>query len=121
MKVSEELKTRLSQDIETDFSEQQSLKQAVLNEYQEDIQHEIFQMAVSEGFPSEMNVEDLDYEIEVIPQGSIEAVTERYIAFLEETSTNIESDIMNTELRQFQNNMKFMLFWFTLKGNGVFP
>lgn len=23
--------------------------------------------------------------------------------------------------QQFQNNMKFMLFWFTLKGNGVFP
>lgn len=106
MKVSEELKTRLIQNIEADFSEQQSLKQAVWNEYQDDIQHEVFQMAVSEGYPSEMNVEDLDYEIEVIPQGSIEAVTEHYIAFLEETSTNIESDITNTELRhnEFVNN-----------------
>lgn len=96
MAISQKLKDRLLKNIESDFLEQQSLKQAVLNEYQDDIQHEVFQMAVNEGFPSEMNVEDLDYEIEVIPQGSIEAVTERYIAFLEETSTNIESDIMNS-------------------------
>lgn len=100
MAVSKQLKYQLLKDVEADFSEQQSLKKAIFDDYQKDIEREVYQMAISEGFPSEMNIEDLNYDIEITPQESVEGVTERYLAFLEETSTDVEQDITNTNLRQ---------------------
>lgn len=95
MALSQETKEDISQEVEMDFTDQEPLQTAVMEEYADEIENEARQVAMAEGFPHITDMSRLSYTIDVQPQVSVESVAEKWINFLEDISGN-EEDLENT-------------------------
>lgn len=94
MALSQETKEDILQEVEMDFTDQEPLQTAVMEEYADEIEDETRQTAMAEGFPHITDMSRLSYTIDVQPQDSIEAVAEKWINFLEDISDS-EEDLQN--------------------------